>query len=177
MVSLLNASFRSAVRSANSLTPKQVFDLLRPSVPGLKFVTRCKSIAEDKEGIDYRLYRTNGRMLSADLKELRRIPDAEDRILLELTIRGRNISAGWATDESKKTDLFVIVRGDGTFVVLSARQVREALRRNLEEWTKEYGVSTNHTPGYYEVFACDYIRVPRAVLEKACREISAEWKN
>lgn len=170
-------TFSMAVKSANSRTPLEVLALLRRHVRGIVKVERCKTLAEDIEGTDYVGYFRDGSTISIDLKELSYIPASpfEDRVLLETDIYGRLRKDGWAVDESKATDLFLIVRGDNSSVHFWARALRRALKRKRAFWIKRRiaRVGINYTRGNFEVFSCGYITVPRAILERECAKVAA----
>jgi len=170
--------FASAADQANSIPPAALFDLLTDEVPHLKYVARCRSLQEDRAGTDYLAYRRNGlRALRIDLKEVAYCPGKNDAILLETARRGEACRPGWATDDAKETDLIVIVRGDGSHVVLSSRRLREVLRRHGRAWSQRYRTGTNATKGYYEIFHADYLLVPRAILEDALDQVASEWRQ
>lgn len=172
-------SFRKSVQGGNTLTEAQLFQLLKGHIPGLVRVEIRRSLEQDKDGIDYILHRRFGRPLYADLKEVAYVPSSPsaDQVLLETEIRGRTRSNGWATDPSKKTDLIVVVRGDSSVVIYSARRVRAALRRQLHVWKTEFKTGWNDTRGFYEVFRCFYVLVPRHVLERECNQVARLWSS
>lgn len=122
-------------------------------------MTHRSSVAEDRAGIDYLAHRSGGRRpLAIDLKEISYVPGPDETpdVLLETACRGQVDAPGWATDETKRTDLFLLVYGDGSSVVLAARQVREALQRYGRAWTTQYRTGSSATRGYYETFYSDY---------------------
>ncbi len=170
-------SFSQSLECGNTLSPKQVYLHLLNRVPHIKFVSRCKSIADDRKGIDYVIHREGLRPLYLDLKEVDFMPGEVDTLLLETSMSGQNVVDGWATDKNKRTDLFLIVRGDGSSVVLSARQLRGALAKHLRKWETVFRVGSTATKGFYEVFKSRYVLVPRAVIEKACAEVAATWRR
>jgi hypothetical protein len=141
------------------------------------YVARRKTVKDDRDGIDYIVYRSGGlRPLFLDLKEVAYVPSEEDLILLETKMRGQNEAPGWAVDETKRTDLILIVRGDKSTVLLSARRVRAALTENPKRWD-DCQRGSKCTPGFYEWFHSDYILIPRAELEAACDRIGRQWRN
>lgn len=171
-------SIKQAFAVSNSLTPKEVYQLLLGHVPGMKFVTRRKTTADDRQGIDYVIHRAGRRPLFVDLKEVSYAPGRKDRVLLETAMRGKKVVAGWAVDAQKKTDLILIVRADGSHLLLSARRVREALIRHRETWTKrKASTGSNSTQGFYEKFQSDYLLVDRSELESACDNVARDWTN
>lgn len=172
------SDFLTDAKSANSLSPQKVFKLLLGSVPGMRYVTRCNSRSLDKRGCDYWVHREKGkRPLAIDLKELRSGPYPGDKLLLETSIQGRHTSAGWAVDETKVTDLLLIVRAGESPVILSARRVRKALETYEVIWSELFGAGVNGTTGIYGDFRCGYILVPKKALQKACDEVAANWRN
>ena len=172
-------SFSKSVQGGNTLSEEKLFQLLKDRVPGLVRVEIRRTRAQDKAGIDYILHRRFGRSLYADLKEVAYIPSSpsEDRVLLETEICGRTRSKGWATDAKKKTDVIVVVRGDSSVLIYSARRVRAALRQKLHSWKSTFKTGWNDTRGFYEIFRCFYILVPRAVLDQECHRIARAWSS
>lgn len=171
-------SIKQAFEASNSLTPKEVFKHLLGHVPGMTFVTRRKTIADDRQGIDYVVHRQGRRPLFVDLKEVTYFPSGNDRVLLETAMRGKRVTDGWAVDPKKKTDLVLIVRADGSHVLLSSRRVREALIRHRATWEKNKASKGSiSSPGFYEEFYSDFVLVDRKELEAACDEIAEDWKN
>lgn len=166
-------TFKSDTASANSRTPSEVKALLSRHIDGIRWVTRRESFRQDKQGTDYLVYMWNGTVLHVDIKELSYIPASakDDRVLLETEILGSRVRNGWATDESKNTDVFLIVRGDDSTVFLWATTLRRLIKRDRKSWQKT-GISregVNLTQGIHEVFACRYITVPVSILENECR--------
>jgi hypothetical protein len=98
-------------------------------------------------------------------------------LLLETSIQGKHVSAGWAVDETKITDILLIVRAGETPVVLSARRVRKALETYEAIWSELFGAGQNTTIGVYGDFRCGYILVPQKALQMACDEVAASWRN
>ena len=144
----------------------------------MNFVTRRKTVADDRQGIDYVVHRRGRRPLFVDLKEVAYTPGGKDRVLLETAMRGKLVADGWAVDPKKKTDLVLIVRADGSHVLLSSRRVREALVRHRATWERnKASKGSNSTQGFYEEFYSEYVLVDRKKLETACDEIAQEWKN
>ena len=139
-------------------------------------VVRRHTIEQDRRGIDYIVYRRGRRPLYVDLKEVAYAPGEEDLILLETKMRGQNEAPGWALDETKRTDLILIVRGDGSTVLLSARRVRAALTESSTRWD-DCQRGSKGTPGFYEWFYSDYVLVPRVELEAECNRIGRQWRN
>ncbi len=171
-------SIKQAFEASNSLTPKEIFKRLLGHVPGMTFVTRRKTIADDRQGIDYVVHRRGRRPLFVDLKEVAYAPCGKDRILLETAMRGKRVADGWAVDATKRTDLVLIVRADHSHVLLSSRRVREALLRHRGTWEKNNAsTGSNSTSGFYEEFYSDYVLVDRKELEAACAKIAKDWKN
>lgn len=173
-------SFSRSAGKANSISPQAIFLLLQPHVPHLRFVAPRESLEADRAGTDFVAFRSGGRRpLNVDLKELSFTPAPGQKppVLLETAMHGGGKAEGWATDETKSTDLYLMVYGDGSHLVLSARRVREALNRHGDDWAARHRTGTNATRGFYETFHSDYVLVPRRELSAACAEVAKEWRG
>ncbi len=171
--------FAESLHRANSLPPHTVARLLREhGVHHVRDVTLRPSVAYDRLGIDYIAHRYDGRRpLFIDLKETSYSTRKAPCVLLETASHGRAQKPGWATDSSKKTDLFLFTYGDGSALVLSARQVRAVMEKYGYEWMEHYRTGRSATQGFYETYYTEYVLVPQDVLTSACAEISADWRK
>lgn len=166
--------FADSLAQANSLPCGTIARYLRDENIPVTDVDERPSIAHDRAGIDYIAYREGRRPLNIDLKEIYYAPDFGEApdVLLEIARVGRNRTPGWATDSSKKTDLFLFVWGDGSALVLPAFPLRAALAKHGERWACQYRRGRSATQGYHEVFYTEYIVVPQSVLLAACEKLS-----
>ncbi len=178
-MAMKTSTFADSLRRANSLPPHTVARLLREhGVRHVQNVTLRPSIAYDRLGIDYIAHRYDRRPpLFIDLKETSYCPGEAPRVLLETASHGRAQKPGWATDSSKKTDLFLFTYGDGSALVVSARQLRTVMERYGSEWMEHYRTGRAATQGFYETYYTEYVLVPQDVLTSACAEVSAAWRR
>lgn len=166
--------FSDSLAQANSVPCESIARLLRDEGIPVTDVDERPSVAHDRAGIDYIAYRQSGAALNIDLKEIWRCPAYGETpdVLLETARVGQTRSPGWATDPTKRTDLFLFVWGDGSTFVLPAVPLRAALAKYGEYWAKRYRCGRSATKGYYETFYSEYLVVPQSVVKAACDEFA-----
>lgn len=161
--------FTNDSNNANRHSPASICWMLRRSgFPEVRFVSRSPR-SLDRRGSDYQAIDREGKILHVDLKDLKRAPDEDRRVVIETHMQGRRWRAGWATDTSKLTDVLLYRWGNGALLSLPYKPLRRAVRRNLKSWRRKYAGRSNLTKGHHEVFRSHFLLVPQRDLKAELR--------
>jgi len=119
--------------------------ILLSAIPGAVSVEKA-DLGDDKNGVDYWVYRERARPVAVDIKVRETDPLAEwnkDDLALEIWGNVKERRIGWTADTSKETD-YVLWYFESTrrWVMMPFIPLCAVFRDNLATWQAEYKVAT-----------------------------------
>ena len=164
--------FQEELRWSFGTAPAAIESILLENIPGAVSVGKSSG-GEDRQGIDYWVYRRYTHPISVDLKQRRDDPltfaTPKDDLALETwSVKERNIG-GWTLDEKKRTDYILWhFAPTGRWVLIPFPMLCAVFQQNQAEWAQQYQTATQSTDnGRYH---SECIFVPRNTVWRALYE-------
>lgn len=161
-------SFRDKLKMSQGIAQQaSVADILLANIPGAARIEQA-SKADDRNGVDYWVYRAADRPLSVDVKvrEADYKPRGRDDLALETWSVVERRRIGWTLDEKKQTDYILWFWKDtGRWCMVPFVMLNAVFRDKWQEWYDLYQHNEQKTVdgGYHS----ECVFVPRVVVWRA----------